>query len=176
VSSIAKVMVGVMVGFAALAVLSLLWLALRARKRAGVGRKAGALSRSLYPVLLGLGGWFLGVLSVQAIAPNVPLDNGLLAVLSVGTPIGLGIYWAWVRRSLSPRARTAGFVAAVAGAFVGAWFGFQVTAGVVAVFTTIIGAATGANLILLVIDSARDRTARVAATATPRPAVANAGA
>jgi hypothetical protein len=116
--------------------------------------------------VLGLGGWFLGVLFVLTIAPTVPLDDELLAVLSIGTPIGLGIYWAWVRRALAPRARTAGFVAAVAGAFVGAWFGFHVTAGLVAVFTTIVGSAVGANLILLVLDTARDCTARETATAT----------
>jgi pimeloyl-ACP methyl ester carboxylesterase len=175
-AAIAKIMLGVMVGFAALAVLSLLWLALRVNKRGGVGRRASALLRSLYPVVLGLGGWFLGVLFVLTIAPTVPLDDELLAVLSIGTPIGLGIYWAWVRRALAPRARTAGFVAAVGGAFVGAWFGFHVIAGLIAVFTTIVGSAVGANLILLVLDSARDRTAREAATATPRPVVTSAGA
>jgi len=30
--------------------------------------------------------------------PGVPLDSELLAVLSVGVPVGLGIYWAWVHR------------------------------------------------------------------------------
>ena len=57
--------------------------------------------RSLYPVVLGLGGWFLGALFVLTIAPTVPLDNELLAVLSIGTPVGLGIYFAWVRRPLA---------------------------------------------------------------------------
>jgi hypothetical protein len=113
---------------------------------------------------------------VLTIAPTVPLDDELLAVLSISTPIGLGIYWAWVRRALAPKARTAGFVAAVGGAFVGAWLGFHVTAGLIAVFTTIVGSAAGANLILLVLDSARDRTAPEYATATPRPAVTSAGA
>jgi hypothetical protein len=117
--AMAKIMLGVMVGFAALADLSLAWLARRVRKRGGVGRRASALLRSLYPFVLGLGGWFLGALFVLTIAPTVPLD-ALLAVLSIGTPIGLGIYWAWVRRALAPRARTAGFAAALVGAFVGA--------------------------------------------------------
>ena len=114
-------------------------------------------------------------LLVLSIAPTVPLDDALLAVLSIGTPIGLGIYWAWVRSTLAPRARTAGFAAALAGAFVGAWLGFHVTAGLFAVFTTIIGATAGANLILLVLDTVRDRTAREATTATARPAVTSAG-
>ena len=93
--AIAKILLGAMVGFAALAVLSLLWLALRVRKRGGVGRKASALLRSLYPLVLGLGGWFLGALTVLTIAPTVPLDDELLALLSIATPIGLGIYCAW---------------------------------------------------------------------------------
>ncbi|MEA2242698.1 MAG: hypothetical protein QOD24_2254, partial [Solirubrobacteraceae bacterium] len=172
----AKTMLGAMVGFAALAILSLLGLAVRVNRRGGVGRKASALLRSLYPMMLGLGGWFLGVLGVLTIAPTVPLDNELLAMLSIGTPIGLGIYWAWLRRDLASRVKTAGFAAAVAGAFVGAWFGFHVTAGLIAVFTTIVGSAVGANLILLVLDSSRDRTARETATATPPPAVTSAGA
>jgi pimeloyl-ACP methyl ester carboxylesterase len=175
-SALAKILVGVMLGFAALAVLSLAWLARRVRTRGGVGRKASALLRSLYPIVLGLGGWFLGALLVLAVAPTVPLDDGLLAVLSIGSPIGLGIYGAWVRRELAPRARTAGLAAAVAGAFVGAWLGFHVTEGMFAVFTTIIGATAGANLILLVLDSMRDRTAREAATVAARPALTSAGA
>jgi pimeloyl-ACP methyl ester carboxylesterase len=174
--AIAKILLSVMVGFAALAVLSLAWLARRVHKRGSVGHRASAALRSLYPIVLGLGGWFLGALFVLTIAPTVPLDDELLAVLSIGAPIGLGIYWAWVRRALAPRARTAGFAAAIVGAFVGAWFGFHVTAGLFAVFTTIIGATAGANLILLVLDSARDRTARETATTTPRPAVTSAGA
>jgi pimeloyl-ACP methyl ester carboxylesterase len=175
-AAIAKILLGVMVGFAALAILSLLWLALRVNKRGGVGRRAGALLRSLYPVVLGLGGWFLAVLFVLTIAPTVPLDDELLALLSIGAPIGLGIYWAWVPRAPAAGARTAGFVAAVAGAFVGAWLGFHVTAGLIAVFTTIVGSAVGANLILLVLDSARGRKAHEAATAAPRPVVTGVGA
>jgi hypothetical protein len=182
-ASIAKKLLGAMVGFAALAALSLLGLALRVSRRGGVGRRVSALLRSLYPAVLGLGGWFGGVLVVLTIAPTVPLDDELLAVLSIGTPIGLGIYWAWVRRALAPRARTAGFVAALAGASVGAWFGFHATAGLIAMFTTVVGAAVGANLILLLLlllllllDSAHDRAARETTTATPRPGVTSAGA
>ena len=44
-----------------------------------------------------------------------------------------------------------------------------------AVFTTIAGSAVGANLILLVLDSACDRTARETTTATPRPAIPSVG-
>jgi hypothetical protein len=60
------------------------------------------------------------------------------------------------------------------GALTGAWLGFQATSGLLAVITTIVGAAAVANLILLVLDIARDRSARELATATrgtaPAPA------
>ena len=108
-TAMAKILLAVMVGFAAARASSRsLWLALRVNKRGGVGRKAGAMLRSLYPVVLGLGGWFLGALFVLTIAPTVPLDNELLAVLSIGTPIGLGIYWAWVRRAAGAEGEDSG--------------------------------------------------------------------
>ena len=172
--AIAKLLLGVMVGLAALALLSLLWLARRVRVRGGVGRKASAVLRTAYPLLLGLGGWFAGLLVVLTLAPTVPLDDALLAVLSIGVPIGLGIYAGWVRRDLAPGARTAGFVAALAGAFAGAWLGFHVVTGFVAVATTIVGAIVGANLVLLVLDSARGDAARVTAPAPSRPVVTSA--
>jgi hypothetical protein len=53
---------------------------------------------------------------------------------------------------------------------VGGWLGFGVTAGLLATVTTIAGATAGANLILLVLDIARDRAARRYATAPARPA------
>ena len=106
-------------------VLSLLWMARRARTRGGFGPKASATLRSVYPIVLGLGGWFLGVLIVITTMSGVPLDDELLAGLSVGLPIGLGIYLAWVQRGWSGATKTAGFVAAVAGALAGAWLGFH---------------------------------------------------
>jgi pimeloyl-ACP methyl ester carboxylesterase len=165
-TAIAKGMAGTMVGLALLTVAWLLWMARRVRKRGRYGRKAGAALRSLSPIVLGLGGWFLGVLIVITTMPGVPLDDPLLAVLSIGTPVGLGIYLGWVDRDRSARTRTAGIVAAMTGALIGAWLGFHATAGLLAVITTIVGAAVVANLILLALDIARDRSARELATAT----------
>ena len=127
-TALAKGIAGTMVGLALLTVLSLLWMARRVHKRGRMGRKSSALLRSLYPFVLGLGGWFLGVLTVIMIMPGVPLDDELLAALSVGLPIGLGIYWAWVHRNWSAGTKTVGFVAAMGGALVGAWLGFNATA------------------------------------------------
>src|SRR5207249_9471309 len=109
---------------------------------------------------LGLGGWFLGVLIVITTMPGVPLDDALLATLPVGVPIGLGIYFAWVNRDWSATTKTTGFAAAAGGALVGAWLGFNVTTGLFALISAIVGAVAGANLTLLALDIAWDRQQR----------------
>jgi pimeloyl-ACP methyl ester carboxylesterase len=159
-TALAKGIAVTMVGLAILAVLSLLWMPRRVHKRGHFGRKAGATLRSLYPLVLGLGGWFLGALIVMTTLPGVHLDDELLAVLSVGVPIALGIYWAWVHRGWSATTKTAGLVAAMAGALVGASLGFNATAGLLALITTIIGATVGANLTVMVFDMTRERSTR----------------
>jgi hypothetical protein len=159
-TALAKGIAGAMVGLALLTVLSLLWMARRVHKRGGFGRKSGATLRSLYPIVLGLGGWFLGVLIVITTRPGVPLDDELLSAFSVGVPVGLGIYLAWVNRDSSARTKATGFAAAAGGALVGAWLGFNVTEGLLALITTIVGASVGANLTLLALDIAWDRQAR----------------
>jgi len=171
-TALAKGIAGSMVGLGALTVLSLLWMARRVHKRGCFGRKASATLRSLYPMVLGLGGWFLGVLIVITTMPGVPLDNELLAVLPVAVPIGLGIYWAWVHRDRSATTKTAGFVAAMGGALLGAWLGFHATAGLLALITTIVGATVGANLLLIVLGMTWARSVRdrfPAATSSPAP-------
>jgi pimeloyl-ACP methyl ester carboxylesterase len=154
--SIAKIVLGVMLGLAALAVLTLLWMPLHLWRRGAFGHKASAALRSWYLIVLGLGGWLLGVLIVITTMPGVPLDDELLAALSIGGPIGLGLYFAWVNRDWSARTKITGFAAAAAGALVGARLGFNATEGLLAVITTIVGAAAGGNLTLLALDIAWD--------------------
>jgi hypothetical protein len=89
-----------------------------------------------------------------------PSDDELLAALSVGLPIGLGVYFAWVHRDWSARTKTMGLAMAVGGALVGGWLGFNATEGLLALITTIVGAAVGANLALVLLDIAWDRQAR----------------
>jgi pimeloyl-ACP methyl ester carboxylesterase len=155
--TIAKIILAVMLGFAGFTVLSLLWLSLRRRP---FGRKASGAVRSLYAVLLGIGGWFVGVLVVLTALPTVPLDDELLAALSVGVPIGLGVYFAWANRDWAAKTKATGFAAAAGGALVGAWLGFNVMEGLFALLTAILGAAVGGNLPLLFLDVAWDRQAR----------------
>ena len=152
----AKITVGSMLCLAFLTVASLLWMAGRVHRRGAFGPKAGATLRSLYAVVLGLGGWFLGALTVMTTMPGVPLDDEVLAVLAVGVPVGLGVYLAWVQQD---RNKGAGMLGAAAGSLVGAWMGFHVTAGPSAVFTAIAGAVAGANLTLILLDMSQARSA-----------------
>jgi hypothetical protein len=159
-TALGKGIAGAMVGLALLTILSLLWMPRRVHKRGRFGRKAGATLRSLYPIVLGLGGWFLGVLIVITTMPGTPLDDELLAAFSVGGPIGLGVYFAWVNRDWTLQSKSTGFAAVAGGALVGAWLGFNATEDLLALITAIVGAAVGANATLLALDIAWDRQER----------------
>jgi len=159
-TALGKGFAGTMLGLPVLVLLSLLLMWRRVRRRGRFGRKSSVLLRSLYTLVLGLGGWFAGVVIAQFAFPALPLDDVLLAVLAIGAPIGLGIYLAWVNRDLSSRARTIGFWAGTAGALAGAWLGFQAATGLLAVIATIVGAAVGANLTLLSLDISMGRQVR----------------
>ena len=154
--TIAAIVLAVLLALAALTVLSLVWMAVRVRRRGGYGRKASATLRALYPVVLGFGGWVLGVLIVLTTMSGVALDNELVAAISIGGPIGLGLYLAWVDGDWSSRTKITGVAAAVIGALVGAQLGFNATEGLVAVLTTTAGAAAGGNLALVALDIAWD--------------------
>jgi pimeloyl-ACP methyl ester carboxylesterase len=157
--ALGKGIAGGMVGFAVLALLSLLLMARRVHKRGRFGSKSSATLRTVYPIVLGLGGWFLGLLIVLTAMPGTPLDSPLLAVVSVGAPIGLGLYFAWVNRDWSSRIKTTGFAAAMVGALAGTWLGFNAAEGLIALLTSILGAAAAGNLALVGLDIAWDRKA-----------------
>jgi CDP-diglyceride synthetase len=112
--------------------------------------------RTLYVLLLGVGGWCAGALIVLTLLPAVPLDDELLAAFSIGIPIGLVVYLAWVQRGWSARTSATGFAAAVGGALVGAWLGFHTIGTPLALLTTVLGAIAGANLLLVGLDIAWD--------------------
>jgi pimeloyl-ACP methyl ester carboxylesterase len=167
-AAIAKDLLAFMIGFALLAVIWLVILAIRVRRRGGTGRKTGAWIRSAGPIVFGLGGWFLGALLVLRFWPSVPLEDQLLAVVSVAVPIWLGVYAGWVRTDTPKAMRAKGIGAAGVGAVVGAALGFHVTSGLIALITTIIAAAVVSNLSLLVLDI---WTERAASRGTAAPAV-----
>jgi hypothetical protein len=126
-------------------------------KRGHFGRKASAVLRSAYPIILGVGGWLLGALIVLATMPSVPVDDELMVALSVGLPVGLGICLAWMHRDWSAESKGIGLAASVAGALVGGWVGFHATAGLMALVTAILGAVAGANIVLILLDMVRRR-------------------
>ncbi len=158
-SFLAWIVLGIFGVFVVAAVLLLSLMALRVRRQGAIGSTASAWLRTLSPPVVGLGGWFLTLLALMTVWPAMPFDNALVAVLSMGAPIGLGIYLAWVDRDWSPERRRGGLAASVVGALAGAWFGFVVVDGLVAVATTLVGSAVAANLALIVIDISSDRAA-----------------
>lgn len=156
----AKVVLGLALSLATLTVVSLICMAWWVRKRGRFGTKASAALRSLYPIVLGVGGFLLGILIVLATMPSVPIDNHVLVALSAGLPVGYGIYLAWVHRAWSAKIKATGFAAAISGALVGAWLGFTAIDGLLAIATGILGSVVGANLILLVVHIIWDRANR----------------
>ena len=147
-----------MIGLALIVPLSLLLMWRRVRRRGGFGRKASAVLRSVYPLVLGLGGWFIGLIIVLIAFPSVRARRrdrsrpSRSACRSASVPT-----WPGSTVACRRRAGLIGFAGAVAAALVGAWLGFHATTGLLAVITTIVGAAVAANLTLIFLDIARDR-------------------
>jgi hypothetical protein len=154
-TELAKIIFGTMFGFAVLLLLAMLWMPWRVMRRGSFGPKAGAVLRCLSPLVLGLGGWCLATMIVMGVWPGMPLDNELVAMLSIVLPVGVGVYWAWVHRDWTATTKAIGIGVAAAGAVLGAWFGFTSTAGLLAVVTAIVGAGVGANVALLLFDIVR---------------------
>lgn len=150
-----------LLGLAVFTVLSLVVLAHRVRTRGRVGAKAAAVLRSVYPVVLGLGGWSFGALAVMTAMPGVRITSELMVVTAIAVPIGLGAYWAWVHRDWPTSTRRAGRAAVAAGALLGAWFGFHAAAVPLALLTATAAAVAGVNLALVLLDLWRAQSAGV---------------
>jgi len=159
-TAIAKYLLATMIGFAALAALSLLWVARRVRKHGDAGRKTSFATRTVVPLVLGLGGWFGAALIAATLWPALSLTSELLGILAPSGPIALGLYLACTHRGWDRAAKSLGLLAASAGALLGGWFGFTVTSGLFALVTTTIGAAAAGNLALIAVSLWRERSAR----------------
>ncbi|MEY2583279.1 MAG: hypothetical protein QOE09_3128 [Ilumatobacteraceae bacterium] len=175
-TELAKIIFGTMFGFAVLLLLAMLWMPWRVIRRGSFGHKAGAVLRCLSPLVLGLGGWCLATMIVMGVWPGMPLDNELVAMLSVVLPAAVGVYWAWVHRDWKTTTKAIGIGVAAAGALLGAWFGFTSTAGLLAVVTAIVGAGVGANLGLLLFDIVRGLSTRDGVVAAPSSRASSRGA
>ena len=159
-TSIAKDILGVLIGVVVLAGLWLLWVALRVRKHGSAGRKTSVATRTIVPVVLGLGGFFGAVLVVLTLWPALSLASELLWILAPSGLIALGLYLAWIHRDWDRATKSLGLLAAIAGALLGGWLGFTAVSGLFAVVTITIGAAAGGNLALIVVSFVRERSAR----------------
>jgi peptidoglycan/LPS O-acetylase OafA/YrhL len=136
---------------------------IRVHRRGPFGRKSKTALRSLYALVLGFGGLFAGILVVLTAFPTLPINDELVTSFSVGLPVGLGLYLAWVDREWSATTKAIGLAVGLGGALVGAWLGFNVTSagfGMLAPFVAVIGAVAGGNLLLLGLDIAWDRQLR----------------
>ncbi|HZX53970.1 MAG TPA: alpha/beta hydrolase, partial [Ilumatobacteraceae bacterium] len=151
-TSLAKIVAGALMLLALTTIVSLGLMARRVHTRDHFGRKASAVLRSVVPIVLGFGGWFLGILVVLPTLRSVPIDDVVLMTVSTAAPIGLAVYLAWVHRSWAKQTKLIGVAAAVLGALAGAFLGFHAAAGVVVIITTIAGAIAGANLALIGLD------------------------
>jgi hypothetical protein len=161
-TAVAKDILAFMIGLAALAALSLLWVALRVRKHGAAGRKTSVVTRTIVPLVLGLGGWLGAALVVLTLWPALSLTSELLGVLAPSLPIALGLYLAWTHRDWDRATKSRGLLAATAGALLGGWLGFTATSGLFALVTTTIGAAAGGNLALIAVSLFREPSARAA--------------
>ena len=159
-AAIAKDLLAAMIGFALLAALWLLWVARRVRKHGAAGRKTSVATRTIVPLVLGLGGWFGAALVVLTLWPALSLTSELLGILAPSVPIALGLYLAWTHRDWDRATKSLGLLAATAGALLGGWLGFTATSGLFAIVTTTIGAAAAGNLALIAVSLFRERSAR----------------
>ncbi len=151
-STIAKLLVGVVVTVAGLALLLLGMMARRWRERGGFSPRAGVLLRVLTAIPLGLGGWFLGVLLVWTVNPDDFVGSTTVVAPGVGLMIGIGAHLAWAHRDMPLPARRASLAAAVGAALLGAVLGSGAVAGLVAPIAAIVGAAAAANLALVALS------------------------
>jgi hypothetical protein len=158
-STAAKALAGTMAALALVTALSLAWMARRVRTRGRLGRGTRVLARSLWALVLGLGGWFAGALVALIALPSVPIDAELLMVAAMGAPVALAGHWGWRGPDRVATTR-AGLAAALAGALIGAWVGSTSATAMLAVATTLVGAVAGANLALIVCDIAAETRRR----------------
>ena len=166
---IAKVFLGLALALATLTVLSLLWMAWWVHKRGRLrqqGKRGAPVAVPDHPRPGRLAPRHVDRPRDDAQRSDRQRPGGRL---SVGVPVGLGVYLAWVHRDWSAQRKGVGLAAAIAGALAGAWLGFHATTGLIALVTAILAAVAGANLVVILLDMARASSAddRISADRAP---------
>jgi hypothetical protein len=146
----------------------LLWAALLVRRCGAAGRKTSLAMRSVLAVVVGLGGWFAGALTVLTFWTTVPLSSEPLSVVSVALPVALVLYLAWTRRDADRAVKAWGLLAAFGGALAGGWYGYTVMPGLAGLFATVVGAVAAGNLALIALGLSGMLSRRPAAVAARR--------
>ncbi|HEY6887491.1 MAG TPA: alpha/beta hydrolase [Solirubrobacter sp.] len=167
--TLAKEVVGALLGLALFAFASLAWMAWRVRARGRLGRVTRVLARSLWAVLIGLGGWFAVSLFVLVVTPSVPVDAVVPLVGGMAVPVALASYCGW-RTPSRPASKAVGLGVTLAGAVLGGWLGVHCATMPLALVTTLVGTVAGANLALIACDIAFDVQRRRPAAAPVRAA------
>ena len=173
-TTLAKIILAVLLGFGALTAVSLLVLWLAVRRRGRLGAKTSAAVRSVYVarprprrVVHRCAGRADGAAdgAARRRAARRALDR------AAGRPRRLP----GLARHASGRreAKAIGLAGALAGALVGAWLGFNVLSGLFAVITTIVGATAVSNLALLVLDIAWERQSAPAPESVQSPVLSS---
>jgi TAP-like protein len=151
---LAKEVLATLLGLAAITIAVLLWMPRRVRRRGSLGRKTSIATRTAFAPILGLGGWFIGLLIVPTLWPSVSCLNAPLAIAFISAPVAFSVYCAWVHRGWPRLIRYAGLCATVVGAAAGAWLGLHAVDGLYTPVMAIVAAVLGSNLALLLHDVA----------------------
>jgi pimeloyl-ACP methyl ester carboxylesterase len=157
-TGLGKVIFAIIMGTALLMVTVVAWMIQRVLRGETFSRPVSAVLRSMFLIVSGLGGWFVGILIILTFLPAVPIYSPFLVILSIGFPVGISVYLAWANWDTSMRNRITGIAVALASALIGASLGFLVTEGLLAVITTIVGAGVATNLSLIIFDIWRGRS------------------
>ncbi|MEU8656254.1 alpha/beta hydrolase [Actinoplanes philippinensis] len=147
-STIATILLGVTAGAVVLA-LVLSTVLIRRVRRGGFRHRTGMWLRLLTPLPLGLGGWFLAVLLIWSLDLNTFIAGTTAVIPAVSAAVGLGTWAAWIR---DDRPRRTALAVSLGAAVAGAVLGHAAGATLTAPLTAILGAASAANLGLLILD------------------------
>ncbi|MFY1637084.1 alpha/beta fold hydrolase [Solwaraspora sp. WMMB335] len=165
-STIARVLAGLLVGVALLGMMLLALLTYRVRRRGGFGPRSSVVIRTLVPPVAGLGGWFLALLTVASVWPGL-LGSQVLAVLAVAPAVGAGVWLGSIQRD-RPGGRGGFLAAAMTGALVGAGIGALLVPGYAGSLVALACACLAANLGVLLLELTRS-PATVGARRRPLP-------